>query len=58
MAETIQGIVLHDVDVTDGAEMASIMVKGIINISRTESNVQTSLIANADKMPKITLLKR
>ncbi|GAX05451.1 hypothetical protein IWT25_00757 [Secundilactobacillus pentosiphilus] len=58
MAESIQGVLLHDIDVTDGPETVAIMTQGYINANRTDSDVQALLEAQKANMPKIHIIKR
>lgn len=53
-----QGVLLHDVDVTAGEENATLVIEGVIDYEKVDTDVQalyTSTVLNA--MPKITIMK-
>lgn len=51
------GILLHDVDVTEGAANAQVVVFGFVDVSKLEEDVAATLTGAAAKLPKITLVK-
>lgn len=55
--DTAQGVLLHDVDVTDGEGNGTLLVWGFVNESRLDSDVSIPAEVKA-ALPKITFLKR
>lgn len=52
------GILLNDVDVTEGTANASVLIFGFVDSSKLESSVTTALTAAMRaKLPKITFIK-
>ena len=45
----VTGVVLHDVDVTDGAAEAALLIFGVVNVDRLDASVVTLLNANGIK---------
>lgn len=58
MAEKIQGVVLHDIDVTDGPDTVAIMTQGYINANRVDDDVKQLLEAHKDDMTKLHIISR
>lgn len=58
MADIVQGIVLHDIDVTDGPQSVSVMTQGIINENLLDSDTQNLFESSANSLPKIKSIKR
>ena len=54
--ETAQGVVLHDVDVTDGDANATIVIEGVIEVLKVEADVVSTLTTAATNLPKITVM--
>ena len=54
--ETAQGVVLHDVDVTDGDANATLVIEGVIDVLKLETAVATKLTTAAANLPKITVM--
>lgn len=54
--ETAQGVVLHDVDVTDGDANATLVIEGVIDVLKLEEAVATKLTTAAANLPKITVM--
>ena len=54
--ETAQGVVLHDVDVTDGDANATLVIEGVIDVLKLDATVAGKLKSAAEKLPKITLM--
>ena len=54
--ETAQGVVLHDVDVTDGDANATIVIEGVIEVLKVEADVVSKLTTAATNLPKITVM--
>lgn len=53
---TAQGIVLHDVDVTEGQENATMLVAGYVDINKIDVDAQPSADAQT-ALTKITFMK-
>lgn len=49
------GIVLHDVDVTEGTNNVSVVVRGTVDLEKVESDVAALLVAAEAKLPRIIL---
>lgn len=49
------GIVLHDVDVTEGTNNVSVVVRGTVDLEKVESEVAQALIAAEANLPRIIL---
>lgn len=58
MPEKVQGILLHDIDVTDGPVTATVMMQGYINANRVDDSVKPLLDAHKDDMAKIHIIER
>jgi hypothetical protein len=54
--ETAQGVVLHDVDVTDGDANATLVIEGVIDVLKVEADVAAKLTTAAANLPKITVM--
>lgn len=54
--ETAQGVVLHDVDVTDGDANATLVIEGVIDVLKVEADVASKLTTAAANLPKITVM--
>ena len=54
--ETAQGVVLHDVDVTDGDANATLVIEGVIDVLKVETDVASKLTTAATNLPKITVM--
>lgn len=52
----VQGVLLHDVDVTDGDVNATLVIEGVIDLLKIDETTRTLLTSNASKLPKITLM--
>jgi hypothetical protein len=50
------GVVLHDVDVTEGQENATLVVKGIVDIEKLDSDVITLVNAAKENLSEITFM--
>lgn len=55
-ADNLQGIVLHDVDVTAGDTNAAIVVEGDVDILKLDGEAATILNMNSEKLPKIRIV--
>lgn len=55
--DTPVGILLHDVDVTEGTANAQVVVFGFVDVTKLEEEVATVLVGATSKLPKITLVK-
>lgn len=55
-AENAQGIVLHDVDVTDGDGRATLVLAGYVDLYKLDSDVVTLVTSAASTLTKITFL--
>ena len=53
-----QGVVLHDVDVTDGDQNATVVIFGFINLNRVDSTLTIAEEAKTALENKVTFLKR
>lgn len=53
---TAQGVLLHDVDVTAGQANATLVVEGIVDIEKVDSDVKTLLESAKENISKITLM--
>ena len=51
------GILLHDVEVTEGSANAQVVVFGFVDVTKLDEDVASTLITAASKLPKITLVK-
>lgn len=51
-----QGVLLHDVDVTDGDANATLVIEGVIDVLKLDTTVAGKLKSAAEKLPKITLM--
>lgn len=49
------GIVLHDVDVTEGTNNVSVVVFGAVDLEKVETSVQTALKSAEANLPRIIL---
>ncbi len=55
---TPSAIILHDVDVTAGAENATIVLAGVVDLLKLESSVQTALTATVKAaLPRIIFVE-
>lgn len=55
-ADNLQGIVLHDYDVTSGDANAAIVVAGDVDMLKLDGDVATALNMASSKLPKIRLV--
>lgn len=55
--ENAQGLLLHDVDVTNGTANSPILIEGVVNVSRIDKSVSFSDDVKK-KLDKITFVKR
>ncbi len=53
---TAQGVLLHDVDVTNGQGNATLVVEGVVDINKVDESVKTLLTTAKDNLAKITLM--
>lgn len=51
------GVILHDVDVTDGKKNSQIVIFGTIDVSKVDSAVATTLIAAEANLKMIQLIQ-
>lgn len=53
------GVLLHDVDVTEGAENATVLIFGFVDLNKVESDVETAITAGVKTTlaGKVTFLK-
>lgn len=58
-ASDIAGVLLHDVDVTDGNNNGTLLIFGFVNLNNLDSDVNDLLTSNAKKLlsGKVTFLK-
>lgn len=49
------GIILHDVDVTEGTNNVSVVVRGTVDLEKVESDVAALLVAAEANLPRIIL---
>lgn len=55
---TVQGILLHDVDVTEGDENGTLLIWGFVNLNRLDKEIATAALAQASALDgKIWFLK-
>lgn len=52
------GLIVHDVDVTDGTANSQVLVFGTIDVSKVDSAVKTMIETAAAKLPRITVTSR
>ncbi|MBQ0112822.1 MAG: hypothetical protein KBT03_06815 [Bacteroidales bacterium] len=55
-AENAQGVVMHDVDVTDGDGRATLVVSGYVDLYKLDSDVVTVVNSAKSALTKITFL--
>jgi len=58
--EEMTGVLLHDVDVTNGNNNGTVLLFGFVNLNRIDSDVQAKIITamtNADATKRITFMK-
>lgn len=55
-AENAQGVVMHDVDVTDGDGRATLVVSGYVDLYKLDSDVVTVVNSAKSTLTKITFL--
>lgn len=55
-AENAQGIVMHDVDVTDGDGRATLVVSGYVDLYKLDADVVTVVNSAKSTLTKITFL--
>lgn len=54
----VKGILLHDVDVTDGNANATMLIFGFVNMNRIDSTTQGKLVAAVtEALPMISIMK-
>lgn len=54
----VVGVLLHDVDVTDGAANATLLLFGFVNMNMIDSTTQSKLVAAVTKaLPMIKFIK-
>lgn len=51
------GVVLHDVDVTGGQMNATLVVSGVVDVLKLDSDVQALVTTATSKLSKITFMK-
>lgn len=51
------GVVLHDVDLTDGDANASVLIAGYVDLLKVETSVATALKTASADLEKITFMK-
>lgn len=51
------GVILNDVDVTGGQMNATLVVSGVVDILKLDSDVQTLVTTATSKLTKITFMK-
>lgn len=56
VSNVANAVVLHDVDVTDGAANATALIFGFVNVNRVESDVAAALAA-CTELGQVTLMK-
>ena len=58
-ASDIAGVLLHDVDVTDGNNNGTLLIFGFVNLNNLDDDVISKLTSNAKKLlsGKVTFLK-
>ncbi|GGC87856.1 hypothetical protein [Enterococcus wangshanyuanii] len=56
--EKAQGVLLHDVDVSDGTANGTVLVFGFVNENRLEDGLTVSAAAKAALDGKVTFVKR
>lgn len=54
---TAQGIVLHDVDVTDGSNNATLVVEGKVDLLKLDTDVLSAVETAKTSLTKITFMK-
>lgn len=54
--ENLQGVLLHDVDVTDGDTNTALVVEGIIDLLKLDDTTRETLTNAASSLRKITLM--
>lgn len=54
--EAPQGVVLHDVDVTDGDNRATLVIAGYVDLYKLDDDVVTKVTAASANLSKITFL--
>lgn len=52
------GVILHDVDVTNGKANSQVLYFGFIDVTKVESDVKTKLVAAEPNLKMITLVSR
>lgn len=56
-ATNITGVLLHDVDVTDGSANGTALIFGFVNVNRVESDVAAKIAAITTNNSKVTFMK-
>lgn len=56
--DTIQGVVMHDVDVTTGDDGVSLLIFGFVNQARLDDSVEITAEAKAALNGKVTFMNR
>ena len=55
-AENAQGVVLHDVDVTDGDGRATLVVSGYVDLYKVDEDVKTIITSATETLTRIVFL--
>lgn len=55
-ADNAQGVVLHDVDVTDGDGRATLVVSGYVDLYKVDSDVQSIITSATSTLSRIVFL--
>lgn len=55
-AENAQGVVLHDVDVTDGDGRATLVVSGYVDLYKVDSDVASIITSATETLTRIVFL--
>ena len=55
-AENAQGVVLHDVDVTDGDGRATLVVSGYVDLYKVDSDVASIITSATETLSRIVFL--
>lgn len=56
-AETLYGVLLHDVDVTDGDENATLVVAGYVDLLKLDADVVTVVESKETALSRILFMK-